>query len=214
MIKQDIRGKINHIIKIIKLLLLKYLFTLINNIQCILKNIKTGRANVFYGFTNFNRKPLSKIKIGNNCDFRSTQSSNLIGVNRKCSFSTLKTNASLLIGNNCGFSGAIIASFINITIGNNVRCGANSLITDSNWHLDDPRSGEPKPIIIQNNVWLGVNVVVLKGVSIGINSVIGANSVVTKSIPPNSVAAGNPCRVIRQLRSDELAGLPDYNREI
>jgi maltose O-acetyltransferase len=47
-------------------------------------------------------------------------------------------------------------------------------------------------------VWLGVNVTVLKGVTIGENSIIGANSLVVKSIPANCVAAGNPCRVIRQ----------------
>lgn len=81
-----------------------------------------------------------------------------------------------------------------VELSNNMKCGANSLITDSNWHLDDPRSGQPKPII-----WLDVNVILLKGVSIGKYLVFGANSVVTKSIPPNIVATGNPCKVIRQL---------------
>jgi acetyltransferase-like isoleucine patch superfamily enzyme len=50
-----------------------------------------------------------------------------------------------------------------------------------------------------NNVGLGVNVIVMKGVTIGDNSVIGANSVVTKNIPANVIAAGNPCKVIREL---------------
>ncbi len=56
-----------------------------------------------------------------------------------------------------------------------------------------------KPITVGNNVWIGGNVVVLPGVTIGDNSTIGAGSIVVKDIPPNSVAVGNPCRVIRTL---------------
>ena len=53
--------------------------------------------------------------------------------------------------------------------------------------------------IIKDNVFLGSNVVVKKGVTIGENSVVGMNSVVTKDIPANCVAVGNPCRIIKQL---------------
>lgn len=100
---------------------------------------------------------------------------------------------------NCGFSGTIIGAFTTIKLGNNVRCGANTLITDSDWHEDDPRAGKAKPVVIGDNVWLGVNAVVLKGVTIGENSVIGANSVVAKNIPANVIAAGNPCKVLKSL---------------
>lgn len=141
----------------------------------------------------------SIIKIGNNCGFRSKEHSNLIGINRKCSLSTLLSGAELTIGDNCGFSGTVIGAFKSVKIGNYVRCGANTLITDADWHLDDPRSSEPRPIIINDNVWLGVNAVVMKGVTIGENTVIGANSVVTKDIPANVIAAGNPCRVIKNI---------------
>lgn len=57
-----------------------------------------------------------------------------------------------------------------------------------------------KPIKVGNNVWIGGNVVVLPGVTIGDNVVIGAGSVVVKDIPSNSVAVGNPCRVIKELK--------------
>ena len=57
-----------------------------------------------------------------------------------------------------------------------------------------------KPIEVGNNVWIGGNVVVLPGVKIGDNVVIGAGSIVTKEIPSNSVAVGNPCRVIKELK--------------
>lgn len=158
-----------------------------------------GSKLSFYGLTKFKKANSATLKIGSNCSFRSKHTSNLIGINRPCIISALQPKAVLKIGNNCGFSGTVIGCFSQITLGSNVRCGANTLITDSDWHLDDPRAGLPKPILIEDNVWLGVNVTVMKGVTIGQNSVIGAGSVVTKNIPANVVAAGNPCVVVKQL---------------
>ena len=152
----------------------------------------------FYGNVCFLRGKNTSISIGKNCIFRNTQESNQIGVNHKCIFSTQYEGAKLTVGEHCGFSGTTIGCFKEITLGDNVRCGANTLITDSDWHLDDPRSGDSKSIHIGDNVWLGYGVVVMKGVTIGENSVIGLNSVVTKSIPANCVAAGNPCKIIKQ----------------
>ncbi|MEO6302047.1 MAG: DapH/DapD/GlmU-related protein, partial [Bacteroidia bacterium] len=86
-----------------------------------------------------------------------------------------------------------------IELGENVRCGANTLITDSDWHSDDPRAGKPKAIRIEDNVWLGEGAKILKGVTIGKNSVIGAGSIVVSDIPANVVAAGNPAKVIKTL---------------
>jgi acetyltransferase-like isoleucine patch superfamily enzyme len=172
-----------------------------NHLYALWWGIKLGKNVSFDGKCYFERFPGTIISIGNHCQFRSRTNSNLIGINRPCSISTLNSahSAVIEIGNNCGFSGTVIGAFKQIKIGNNVRCGANTLITDSDWHLDDSRSGEPADVIIGENVWLGVNAVVLKGVTIGKNSVIGANSVVTKSIPANVIAAGNPCRVIRNI---------------
>lgn len=195
----DINGYIFKYINQGNLILQKYFYYAINVLKLFLKKVSFGKKCIFLGTILIKRSPRSFIKIGDYCDFRSNQSANLIGINRKCSLSTMNSSASIIIGNNCGFSGTVIAAFSKIELGNNIKCGANSLITDSNWHLDDPRAGQPKPIIIHDNVWLGVNVVVLKGVSIGENSVIGANSVVVRSIPLNTVASGNPCKVIKQL---------------
>lgn len=113
--------------------------------------------------------------------------------------STISRKAKITIGNNCGFSGTVIGAALKITFGDNVRCGANTMITDSDWHSDDSRTGKDAPVIIDDNVWLGYGVKVLKGVHIGKNSVIGAGSIVTKDIPANVIAAGNPCRVIKQI---------------
>ena len=163
------------------------------------KNIEHGKNLKFYGLTKFKRSSSGHIKIGDACTFRSWSTSNLIGINRPCIMISLAHESKLEIGDNCGFSGTVIGCFKDIIIGNHVKCGANTLITDSDWHPEDPRSAEPKAIHIHDNVWLGVNVTVLKGVSIGKNSVIGAGSVVTRDIPANVIAAGNPCKVIKKL---------------
>jgi acetyltransferase-like isoleucine patch superfamily enzyme len=113
--------------------------------------------------------------------------------------STLKEGAELTIGENCGLSGTVIACAERITLGRNVRCGANTLINDTDWHTDDPRTGTDAPVEISDNVWLGVNVTVLKGVTIGEGTMVGAGSLVTTSLPANVVAAGVPARVIRSL---------------
>ncbi|MGG9964370.1 acyltransferase [Ferruginibacter sp. SUN106] len=161
--------------------------------------VKIGSNTRFDGKCYFKRYPKSSITIGDNCEFLSRPNSNLIGVDRPCMVSTLTEVAQLEIGDNAGFSGTVIGAFSSIKIGKNVRCGANTLITDSDWHPGDTRVGEAKPVIIGDNVWLGINVVVLKGVEIGENTVIGANSLVTKSIPANVVAAGSPCKEIAKL---------------
>ena len=172
--------------------------------QFSLKRIEQGRNLRFWGTSIVVRYPGSRIRIGNRSSFRSDRSSNLIGVQRKCILSTHSAGAELSIGEDCGLSGTVIGAYASITLGNGVLCGANTLITDFDWHglAPDQRrtsSGDAKPIRIGNNVFIGYGSVVLKGVTIGDNSVIGANSVVTRDIPANVIAGGNPCKIIRNL---------------
>lgn len=174
-------------------------WNIINYFSAFLWKVKLGKKCNFFGRTYLNRIPESVIEIGNSCTFISSKNINLIGVYSPCIISTLKKNAIIYIGNNCGFSGTVIASRLKIKIGNNVRCGANTMITDTDWHTDDYRSGKDKEIIIEDNVWLGYGVKVLKGVHIGKNSLIGAGSIVTRDIPENVIAAGNPCKIIKTL---------------
>lgn len=119
------------------------------------------------------------------------------------------------IGNNVIIN--INCTFIDcnkITIGNNVLIASNVQIYTAthpvdvnerllaNWSYDNPHAffnTYALPVTIEDNVWIGGGVIILPGVTIGKNSVIGAGSVVNKSIPPNSLAVGNPCKVIRKI---------------
>jgi len=94
-----------------------------------------------------------------------------------------------------------------VRIGCNVLIASNVLITDSD-HVVEP-GGVPvtrnhrfvtRPVCVEDNCWLGQNAVILKGVTIGHDSIIGANSTVTHNVPPYSIAVGNPARIIKQLR--------------
>lgn len=103
-----------------------------------------------------------------------------------------------------------------ITIGNNVLIASNVQIYTAthpvnisdrlldNWSYNNPHAffnTYALPVTIEDNVWIGGGVIILPGVTIGKNSVIGAGSVVNKSIPPNSLAVGNPCKVIRKINN-------------
>lgn len=113
----------------------------------------------------------------------------------------------IVIGENCAIGeGAHITAIKSIIIGNNVLIGKRVLITDNaHGRSEDILLNVPPEkrelyskgaVLIGDNVWIGDKVSILPGVTIGDNSIVGANSVVTKSIPPKSVAVGNPARII------------------
>lgn len=108
------------------------------------------------------------------------------------------------IGENfCSNHNLLILDPAKVTFGDNVmigpNCGFYTTTHPLNPILRNKGYQQAKPIKIENNVWICSNVIVLGGVTIGENSVIAAGSVVTKSIPPNSLAGGNPCKVIKSL---------------
>lgn len=184
--------KINWIIHV---LILFKLTTLFEVIYLNLIGVKKGRNIKFNGWTSVFKSNNSIISIGDGCVFNSNTYTNHIGINHNCIITTMLPKSQLMIGNNCGFSGCSITAFKKITIGNNVRVGANCVIADGDFHLDDKRTPLPKPITIEDNVWIGYGVIIMKGVKIGENSIIGLHSVVTKDIPANCIAVGNPCAV-------------------
>lgn len=117
---------------------------------------------------------------------------------------------SLVIGRDCQINDSVhIAAAESVKLGDNVLIASRVFITDLNHgvykgdlqsHPDiicNERTLHTNPVDIGSNVWLGEGVVVLPGVSIGSSSIIGANSVVTRSIPANSIAVGNPAKIIK-----------------
>ncbi len=188
-----------------RLLIFSFFSTKISYFLFVFKGLRLGSKCKFYGVPIVKRAYNSKILIGSKCSFRSDKSSNLIGLNRKCIISTFGEKSIIKIGNNSGFSGTVIGAANSITIGDNVLSGANVLITDFDWHPINPIKRHTSdgvknaPIVIGNNVWLGINTVVLKGVTIGDNTVIGANSLVVSDIPANVIAVGNPCKILKDL---------------
>jgi len=110
------------------------------------------------------------------------------------------------LGDNCLLCpGVRMDSGSSITAGNNCMFAAGSYVTDADWHdiYDRTRSvGQTSPVILADNVWVGDGATICKGVKIGENSIIGAGAIVTSEVPANSVAAGNPAKVVKQLDPD------------
>lgn len=98
--------------------------------------------------------------------------------------------------------GVRVSSATGITIGDSCMMASSVYLTDADWHGIYDRTdyiGKTAPITVGNNVWLGDSSIICKGVTIGNNSIIGAGSVVTRDIPANTVAAGNPAKPVKEL---------------
>ena len=149
---------------------------------------------------------MGKIVIGDNFYMSSGEHINPISSNLQASFFTDSPNAKIRIGDNVGMSSTRIWIHKELTIGNNVKIGGGVLLIDTDCHPIDysvrRNSNEgtcSAPIVIEDDVWIGAQSTILKGVTIGARSIIGAGSVVTKSIPADCIAAGNPCKILKTL---------------
>lgn len=123
----------------------------------------------------------------------------------RTALSTYFSDATILIGDKCALNGTIIHCNEKILIGNNCRFGPGVIICDNNSHriskeiTERDKKAESEPITIENNVWIGMNTLVMKGVSIGENSIVAAGSLVLKDIPPNCLYGGHPAQLIKTL---------------
>ncbi len=135
-----------------------------------------------------------------------------------CSFS-IGEKGRCTVGDYTLLNGALIMAEERIEIGSYCLISWNVGIADSDFHPLDPalrrqdalalapfapnRPPRPKiataPVVIGDNVWIGMGAVILKGVTIGENSVVAAGAIVTRDVPPNSVVAGNPARIVKSL---------------
>lgn len=145
----------------------------------------------------------SRIQIGKRFVAVSKMSHNSFGVIQRAYVRTVGHGAQIIIGDDVGISGCTISAGLKIEIKDHVMIGSGAVITDGDAHPVDPiqrRNGERcirKPVLIEENVFVGARAIILKGVTIGHDSTVGAGAVVTKSVPPYSVVAGNPAKVVR-----------------
>jgi acetyltransferase-like isoleucine patch superfamily enzyme len=148
-------------------------------------------------------------RLGENVLISSRTGSNLVG----------RTNPTILhcmgeghitFGDNSGCSFAVLSSKSSIRIGDNAKIGGNARIYDHDYHaLDylsrrttasDNAACKTAPIVIGDDTLIGTNAIILKGVTVGERSIVGAGAVVSiKNIPPDSLVVGNPARIIRHL---------------
>ncbi len=172
------------------------------------EGIPFGDHLVLYGVPLVSRAVGSRIALGKNVVLISNSHYTALGVNHPVVLRTLRPEAEIVIGDDVGISGGSICAACKIVIGERCLLGANVTIADTDFHTieSEDRRYEGRfskihsaEVEIEDNVFVGANSIVLKGVHIGRNSVIGAGSVVTQDIPRDSIAAGVPCRVIRSL---------------
>jgi len=147
--------------------------------------------------------------FGKNLIFNNSIHSNLVGLYKPCTIKVNK-NAKLVLNDNSGFSGVSIYCSTNIEIGQFVTCGGNVSIWDTDFHplnFRDRRQNlsnkiNSAPIVIGHDVFIGANSIILKGVTVGCRSIIGAGSVVSKNIPEDEIWAGNPARFIKMANNE------------
>lgn len=162
-----------------------------------------GRIKIFRAGT---------LEIGSGVVFNSGKNNNPIGGDTVLRLYVTQKDATLKIGNYVGVSNSTIYCSNSIIIEDNVLIGGGCKLYDYDFHAIDANSrisafknkkldekAMTAPILIKNGAWIGGHCIVLKGVSIGANSVIGAGSVVTKNIPDNEIWAGNPIKYIRKI---------------
>lgn len=183
-----------------------FIYIVYNRLYYKMNNVKIGNNFRVFTKTYLLKDPTAIITIGDNFLFTNGESYNPLCRNIRGAIYA-QPNAVITIGNNVGLSSVCIWSNKSITIGDNVLIGGDSILLDTDAHsLDyrirrninfDGKLSQSSPIIIEDDVLIGTRCIVLKGVTIGARSIIGSGSIVTKSIPQDCIAAGNPCRVVK-----------------
>jgi acetyltransferase-like isoleucine patch superfamily enzyme len=146
------------------------------------------------------------IIIGDYFIANSRFSSNSIGCFQPVLLNARYPSAKIIIGNNVGISGCTIKAMEFVKIGNNVLIGSGALICDNDSHplLPEDRCDytktKHKPIIIEDDVFIGARAIINKGITIGRGAIVAAGSVVSRNVPPFSIVGGNPAKLIRNLR--------------
>lgn len=146
------------------------------------------------------------IRLGDNVKINSRFGSNLVGLTNPAVFQCIDVGI-ITIGNHSGLSSPILSSRSSITIGEHTLIGGNVRIFDHDYHSLDymKRCGKEtagdvktRPVSIGDDVFIGTNAMILKGVTIGDRAIIGAGSVVGCNVPSDEIWAGNPARCVKK----------------
>jgi acetyltransferase-like isoleucine patch superfamily enzyme len=165
-----------------------------------------GRNWKIFGRPILQRHRDSRITMGDGLTLRSWPRSNPLAPTAPVVLSTRRADAAIEIGDHCGFTGTTLVAATRIAIGDRVLVGGNASIVDFDFHPLTPEgraetinAGAAAPIVIEDDVFVGMEALILKGVTIGEGAVVGAGAVVTQDVPPRTVVAGNPATVVRSL---------------
>jgi acetyltransferase-like isoleucine patch superfamily enzyme len=177
-------------------------------------SVAWGRRWRIYGAPIIQRHRCSAIHIGAGLTLRSWPASNPLAPSHRVVLATRRAEAQLYIGEDVGITGGTIVAAERVEIGDRVFIGANTTIADTDFHPLDPElrradvlAGAHRPVHIEDDVFIGMNCLILKGVHIGAGAVVGAGSVVVKDVAAHTLVAGNPARVIRDLPRQVQEGL-------
>jgi acetyltransferase-like isoleucine patch superfamily enzyme len=168
--------------------------------------IAWGRNWKIFGRPILQRHRGSRIDLGDGLYLRSWSRSNPLAPTAPVVLSTRRADAVIEVGDDCGFTGTTLVAADRITIGDRVLVGGNASIVDFDFHPLTPEgraeainAGAAAPIVIGDDVFVGMEALILKGVTIGEGAVVGAGAVVTQDVPSRTVVAGNPATVVRSL---------------
>jgi acetyltransferase-like isoleucine patch superfamily enzyme len=153
----------------------------------------------------------SRIILGKEVTLISNSKWNVAGINHPVILATLSEGAVINIGDGVGMSGSSICAVNSISIGNNSGLGANANVYDTDFHAlknfgerqESILDSKSSPVRIGEKVWIAANVLILKGVTIGDDAVIGAGSIVRQDVPDNALVTGNPAKVVRFLNKED-----------
>lgn len=176
--------------------------------------LKSQGVDTEYGYVTLHGKPIihkepgSVIRMGKNVVLVSGSETNLAGINHPVIIATYSKDAEVILEDNVGMSGVSINCVSRCVFKKGVMLGANVNVWDTDFHPVDPtqrlhqssiEEAQTAPIILERNVWISANTTVLKGVTIGENTVVGAMSLVNKDLPSNTICAGIPAKKIKDL---------------
>ncbi len=169
------------------------------------KGIHLGKGVIWNGLPIIVLAPGSRLQIGDGCMICSRSSQTVLGVNHPVILRTLRAGAELSLGRGVRMSGTTICAAERVQVGDRCVIGANVTLADTDFHSldpnlrsspDDARLAKTSPVEIASDVFIGGGSTILKGVQIGRGAVIGAGSIVTRSVPEMTIVAGNPARII------------------